>query len=130
MLDKPKYKIKGLACVKPAAYPIYTRNAMRKIIELIIDTEDNKAVIDEVERFKKEFYAMPFEIIAQPRGVKFSEYNLDSKGLPFHVRASMVYNKALVDLNLDKKYPPIKEGAKIKYCYIKMPNKFNQNIIA
>lgn len=134
-IEKPKYKIKGLAVVKPAAFPVYTRGMMKKLIEAIIETGDNEKVISMIEEFKKEFFTMPYEKIAQPRSVKFINdnnvtYTLQSDRLPFNVRAALVYNKALKDLKLDTKYMPIGHGSKIKYCYIKEPNILKSNLIA
>jgi hypothetical protein len=36
----------------------------------------------------------------------------------------------LKQLNLHKKYDIIKNGDKIKFCYMKLPNPFKENIIA
>lgn len=128
-LDKPKLKIKGIEVVRTST-PQIVRDKLRRSLELIFDTADNKVLIDFIEEFKKEFRTKSFEEVAFPRGVNFSNYTLRSPSLPIQVRAAFIYNKALDDFKLSEKYPKIGDGAKIKFCYIKMPNKFGSNVIA
>ena len=42
----------------------------------------------------------------------------------------MAYNKLLKSLNLDKKYPLIKEGEKIKFIALKEPNPAYSKVIS
>ena len=42
----------------------------------------------------------------------------------------LLYNHYLKHYGVDGKYPAIGEGDKIKFCYLKTPNKFRENIIA
>lgn len=44
--------------------------------------------------------------------------------IPFHIKASILYNYLLVENNMDKDFNPILDGEKIKLFYIK-PQKFN-----
>ena len=127
-LDKPKYKIKGIEIVRTST-PQVVRDSLRKTIDIIFTT-DNNTIIEFIDKFKKQFYKMSFEQIASPRGVKFSKYTIDSKGLPIQVRTSFVFNEALKKLNLTEKYKQIGDGSKIKFCYIKTPNMFNSDAIA
>ena len=32
--------------------------------------------------------------------------------------------------NIDKKYPVITNGEKVKFCYLKLPNTINENVIS
>ena len=52
------------------------------------------------------------------------------KGTPIHVRGSLLYNNLMYKYNIDKKYPVITNGEKVKFCYLKMPNVINENVIS
>jgi DNA polymerase elongation subunit (family B) len=88
-----------------------------------------------IEEVRKEFKALPVEDIAFPRGVNnLSQYSssstIYSKGTPMHVRASLLYNNLVKELNLDKELPTIREGEKIKFVYLREPNPLRENVIA
>ena len=90
---------------------------------------------DFIEEFRKEFFRMPFEEIAFPRGVSdLTKYKsgkeIYTKGTPIHVRGALVFN-SLVDKNkLNKKYQVIRDGDKIKFCYMKVPNPIQENVLS
>ena len=52
------------------------------------------------------------------------------KGCPIHVRGSLLYNDLIKRKKLDKTYPLIKEGEKIKFIYLKEPNTIQSNVIS
>ena len=70
-LDKPKMKIKGIEVVRTST-PACVRKKLEEAINLIFTTRDNEILIDFIDEFKKEFFELPFESVAAPRGVKFS----------------------------------------------------------
>jgi DNA polymerase elongation subunit (family B) len=128
-LDKPKMKIKGIEVVRSST-PKVARDKLKRMLELIFETDDNDTLIAFAESFRKEFFKLPFEMVASPRGVsKLDKYNFQSKSIPIQVRASMVFNKALKAYNLQDKYQTITNGSKIKFCYLKVPNWLGSNII-
>ena len=51
------------------------------------------------------------------------------KGVPIHVRGSIVYNNLLKNVNSGE-YPYIKNGDKIKFIYLKTPNKTHSHVIS
>ena len=55
---------------------------------------------------------------------------LFEKGCPIHVRGSLLYNDLIKTKKLDKKYPTIKEGEKIKFIYLSEPNTIQSNVIS
>lgn len=128
-LTEPKIKIMGLEAVKSST-PSSCREAIKKTIKIILNgtEEDTQKYILE---FKEKFFKLPFEEVAFPRGVNgVSEYTLLSKSTPIHVRGALNYNQQLHDYKLGKKYEEIKEGEKIKFCYLKQPNPTHQNVLS
>ena len=54
-----------------------------------------------------------------------------SKGTPLHVRGTLLYNFYISKNKLEYKYPLVQEGEKIKYIYLRRPNKVNnENVIS
>lgn len=138
-ISKPKLKIKGIEVVRSST-PAVVRAKLKEALGLIFES-DNDTLIEFVENFKKDFYLMSFDSVAFPRGVNFykdafvngeevkEEYTLQSKSLPIAVRASLIFNRALEEHDLTDKYLPITSGSKIKFCYIKLPNKFRSDVL-
>lgn len=120
LLEKPKRKIRGVEIVRSST-PKVIRNKLKEAVELIFTTKSNDAIIEFINIFKKEFMVLPIEEIAFPRSVNFSDYTLQSKGLPIAVKAAFIYNRVIEAKKL-KKYPLIADGNKIKFIYIKEPN--------
>ena len=83
--------------------------------------------------FKKEFFNMSAEQISFPRSCNnLKKYrhasNVFIKGTPIHVRGALLYNKQVEKLNLS--IEDIKNGSKVKFCYMKMPNPLMENVIS
>ena len=130
---KPKVKIMGLEMVKSST-PSYCRKILWESIDIILNkTQDD--MIGMIETWRQEFRSRALSDIAFPRGVngleKFEDkQTVFSKGTPIHVRGSLLYNALIKRMGLDKVYPYIMEGEKIKFIYLKEPNTIQSNIIS
>ena len=130
---EPQMKVMGLEMVKSST-PSAIREKMRQSIKLMINgTEDDIHTF--IDEFRKAFKAMPPEEVSFPRGMNgLKEYSdaatLYKKGTPIHVKGAILYNAKLKQLKLDKKYPLIQEGEKIKFSYLKQPNPMKDMVIS
>jgi len=130
---EPKVKVMGLEMVKSST-PSAIRQKMKKSIELMMkgtESDIHKFIAD----FKEEFKSLPPEEISFPRGLNgLKEYSdritLYKKGTPIHVKGAILYNHYLKQMGLDKKYPQIQDGEKLKFTYLKQPNPFKDIVIS
>ena len=88
-----------------------------------------------IDDFKTDFKNLPVEDISFPRGLNGLKTYSDSvmmykKGTPIHVKGAIIYNHYLKQKGLDKKYPFIQEGEKLKFTYLKQPNPFKDSVIS
>lgn len=130
---EPKLKIMGIEAVKSST-PQVVRNKFKQAYKIML-TKTEKELIEFVENFYEEFCRLDPEEVSFPRGVselgKWSGAgDTYGKGVPIHVRGSIVFNHFVKKLKLDKQYELIQEGSKIKFCYLKMPNPVSENVIA
>lgn len=128
---EPKLKIKGLEIVRTST-PEMCRDAIKKAVGIMFN-EGEEATQKYIADFKLKFDESPADAIAFPRGINNIEKFGGSKevpSIPIHIRGALNYNKALKKFKVTKKYEPIREGEKIKFMYLKMPNVLNQNVIA
>lgn len=129
---KPKIKVMGLEMVKSST-PAVIRDKLRDSIEVIL--RGNQADLQNyIMEFRKEFDKLPVEEIAFPRGVngmkQYAGSPIYSKGTPIHVRGALLFNHYTKKMGLDKKYQPIRDGDKIRFVYVRKPNKFQEDVIA
>jgi len=131
--EKAKLKMMGIEAVKSST-PAPCRTAIKETLNLVM-TSTEEAVQKYIARFRKEFESLPVEEISFPRSCnnmgKFSSpKNIYGKGCPMHVRGSLLYNYYLKQLKLTHKFPLIQEGEKIKYLYLRKPNRIGENVIS
>ena len=128
---EPKLKIMGIEAVKSST-PQIVRDKFKKAYSLMLNSTEadlQKFVAD----FYEEFKSLPPEDVSFPRGVSDivkwrDQHTIYKKGTPIHVRGALLYNKQVEKLNLSIEC--IKNGTKVKFCYLKMPNPLMENVIS
>jgi len=131
--SKPKIKMMGIEAVKSST-PQVCRDAMNEMFKIIM-TGDEKKTQDAIEMFRQHFSTLPPEAVSFPRGVSNVTGFRDSekvyrKGTPIHVRGSLLYNHYLKRHGLEKKYELVRNGDKIKFLYLLIPNSIQENVIS
>ena len=130
---EPELKIMGIEAVRSST-PASIRTLIKDTIKVIMD-HGEISTQQFIEDARKSFYKLAPEDAAFPRGVANLNKYKDSatiyrKSTPIQVRAALMYNHTLVQLGLDKKYDKIFSGDKIKFVYLKLPNRVRENVIA
>ena len=130
---EPKLKMMGIEAVKSST-PSACRTAIKDALKVIMNGSESD-VQQFVGDFRQKFETMPPEDIAFPRGCngvgKFSNpVTIYGKGTPIHVRGALLYNFHAKKSKITHKYPLIQEGEKVKFIYLRRPNKINENVIS
>jgi len=130
--DKPKLKIQGIEAVRSST-PHACREKLKEALSIIMNKEESdlqKFISD----FRIDFMDLPFEDVAFPRGIKgIGKYTdhaqIYKKGTPIQVKGALLFNHMLKEHKI-KSIPPIMDGDKIKFAYLKMPNPIKDTVIA
>jgi DNA polymerase elongation subunit (family B) len=130
---EPQLKMMGIEAVRSST-PTACRSSIKEALKIIMN-EDNESLIEYINELRERFSTLPYEDVAFPRGVKgLTKYRDSSmiykKGTPIHVRGSLLYNRLLDEMKIADKYPYVYEGDKVKFCYLKQPNKLKDNVIS
>ena len=129
--DTPKLKMQGIEAVRSST-PHACRKAIKESISIIMNgTEEELRAY--VSKFREKFSKLSFEEVASPRGINgmkkyYDPKTIYSKSCPVQVRAALMFNNLLKKHNI-KNIPPIQDGDKIKWIYLKQPNIIQENVI-
>jgi len=131
--SEPKLKMMGIEAVKSST-PMSCREKIKEALKIVMNGNENQ-LQEFIADFRSEFFKLDFVDVAFPRGVseltKYSDaVSLYKKGTPIHVRGAIMYNHMLKTKKLTKKYQPIKDGDKVKFCYMKVPNPMQENVFS
>ena len=129
----PKLKMMGIEAIKSST-PQVVREKFKEAFRVIVEgtEEDTQKFISD---FRSEFKQLPPEDIAFPRGVSnitkwHNTKTVYNKGTPIHVRGALLFNKQVKKHGLERRYELVKNGDKIKFCYLKRPNPSGENVVA
>lgn len=132
---EPKLKMMGIETVRSST-PSVCRDALKEAINVIMDGDETDAQ-DYIAKFRDKFNTMSFEDVAFPRGISdLNKYVVAGDSLdfvkftPIHTRGALTYNHFIKKYNLTKRYELIKDGEKIKFCYLLEPNPTRQNVLS
>ncbi|AEC53088.1 DNA polymerase [Synechococcus phage S-CRM01] len=129
-----KLKMMGIEAVKSST-PVPCREYITDCLKIFMNgTEDQ--LIAYINEKRKEFKSLPVEDIAFPRTANnISQFICGGpigykKSTPYHVRGSISFNKLIKEKNLTNRYSNIRDGDKVKFVFLKIPNPTHENIIA
>lgn len=130
--DEPKLKMHGIEAVRSST-PKICREYIKRALEIIMN-ENEISLQKYISQIKEDYIRLPFDDIAFPRGANkvgkyYDKSNIYLKGTPIHIKASLLYNDLLKKHGLENTQP-IMSGDKVKYCYLKLPNKIQDSVIA
>ena len=125
-------KIMGIEAVKSST-PAPCRDKIKQALKVIMSGTE-KDVNDFIQEFRDEFMKMNPEQVSFPRSCNglrnWSDSNsVFKKGTPMHIKGGLLYNHFVKDQKLINKYPLIQEGDKIKFMYMRTPNRMQSNVI-
>lgn len=131
--DPPQLKMSGIEAVRSST-PKYARDIIKKALIHFVKGE-REEFYDLMDVAEHQFMTRPFEDIAMPRGCNgLDKYAMIGDNFapktPIQVKGALTYNLHLKRTGLDTKYPAIKEGEKIRFCYLKEPNPLKTTVIA
>lgn len=140
LLENPKTAVTGLEIVRSST-PGFCRKYLKQAIPIILDNGE-KDVADFIASIKDEFMTAPVDYISRVSGIgslaydgDIGKYQKPGKGgkmltAPMNVRAAKNYNIFIKQQGLDGQFPEITDKDKIKYAFLKMPNKLGDDVIA
>src|SRR5210317_2206398 len=131
--DEPKLKIMGIEAVKSST-PEYCRTKIKEAIKIIMSKQESD-LHKFIKETKEEFLNLPAEAVSFPRSCNnMKKYHSSSsvfiKGTPIHVKGALIYNQQIKEFGLEKKYPLIQEGDKIKFVKLLEANPFKFDVIS
>ena len=142
---EPKLKMMGIEAIRSST-PAVVRQYITDTMKLVMTT-DESTVQKYIADIRKEFFDLPFDKIAFPRGVNLTTMRKNAaggtykepwadkdtiykKGTPLQVKGVLLYNHLLRQKGLNKTYEEIGDGDKIKFAYLKIPNPIHDKVIA
>jgi DNA polymerase elongation subunit (family B) len=131
--EEPQLKVQGIEAVRSST-PAVCRDLIKSTIKKIL-TSDETTIQKIIAQEKKNFRELEVEDVAFPRSANNLDKYVDGsliyrKGTPIHIRASLLHNYHIDKMKLGNKYEKIYSGEKIKFVYLRKPNRLYENVVA
>jgi DNA polymerase elongation subunit (family B) len=133
-----KLEVKGLDIVR-SSFPKSFQKLMREVMVDILKDKDKEEIDENILTFKRNLNTVLFSEVAKTSSIKdIKKYasmvgddvlGKFGKGTPSHIKAAMNYNNLLKVFGCPPKFPPIKNGDKVKIAYLKS-NKYGLEELA
>lgn len=133
-----KLEVKGLDIVR-SSFPKSFQKCMKDVMIDILKGKDKNEIDEYILSFKKNLNDVLINEVAKTSSIKdIKKYETPvkddvlgkyAKGTPSHIKAAINYNKLLTIFGCPPKYPPIKNGDKVKIAYLKS-NKYGLEELA
>lgn len=131
-----KFKYTGVEVVR-STMPGAIKPYVKKIIETMMATQnigETNKVLNETYDIFKNLTPQDITFVSGIKGYEKYAGQCDNfntaKGMPLHVKAAYIHNLLLDRFNIATKYEKIGSGDKVRFFYVKEPNKFNISAIA
>lgn len=131
-----KFKYTGVEIAR-TTMPAPLKPLAKKIVETMLLSQDQQKTSEVVAQTYELFKTLPVSDISFVTGLKgYEKYAVKCDGfktvksMPLHVKAAYMHNTLLNLLKIDKKYEKISSGDKIRYFYVKQPNRYGISAIA
>lgn len=128
-VNKTKYT--GVEVVR-TTLPNSLKPYMKNVIETMLSTQNYQKTNDAMKVVYDKFKELPVEEIASVMGIKgYEKYARQCtgmttcKGMPIHCKSAYYYNNLLDKFKLSNKYEKISSGDKVRFFYVKTPNRYN-----
>ena len=130
-----KLEVKGLDTVR-SSFPPAFKGFLEKMLISILDKESQDKIDDDIVKMENKLNSFTINEVSKNTSItdivkytdEVSGYYADrifsaiKKATPAHVRAAIAFNDLLQYYGLDNSISPIKNGEKIKWCYLKNNN--------
>jgi len=134
-VTKDDIDYKGLDVVR-SDFPKAFKSFMKGMLLDLLNGVEKDVVDKKLLEFKDSITKRPFMEVGKPTGVRgIKKYSVRGglsdvkKGTPAHVKSAIYYNNFLKERGLEDKSPPITDGEKIVWLYLKQ-NPLNLDIMA
>lgn len=130
---EPKLKIMGIEAVRSST-PSSCREKIKEALSIVMNGKEDD-LVKFVSNFREDFKKMPFERVAFPRSLNGTKKYKDAssgwkKGTPIAVRGAFVFNRMVDETKTGNVLEKLKDGDKIRFSYLKVPNPAMENVIS
>jgi DNA polymerase elongation subunit (family B) len=126
----PSLKSMGVEISK-STVPKFCREAMKTAVGIVME-KNQTALYKFIAETRKKYMTLPLDEASLPKSVNGLEKYADKntifvKGTQAHTKGALLFNHLIDVLELQSKYPKIRDGEKIKFFYMRLPNKYGVN---